>query len=158
MRGPPMPESTAAGAAALAPWAYLVLKDHVSLGGLTRPQLVQALALVWAALPQGGVHDERGINDRLKTVLQGAAIWLGTDHVELRRWLVDMGWLQRDGYGREYRITAAAALPEELQAAASPLQGVDVTAWVATRRAAKQAERDERRRAWQARQPPQGAA
>jgi hypothetical protein len=154
-----MPEAAAAaGDATLAPWAQLVLKDHVSLGGLTRPQLVQALALAWAALPAGGTHDERGINVQLKAVLQGAAVWMGTDHVELRRWLVDMGWLQRDGYGREYRVTPFAGLAPELAAAAAPLQGTDVGAWVAQRRGARQAERAARRRAWEARQPPQGPA
>jgi hypothetical protein len=123
-----MPEAAAAaGDATLAPWAQLVLKDHVSLGGLTRPQLVQALALAWAALPAGGTHDERGINVQLKAVLQGAAVWMGTDHVELA-------------------------------AAAAPLQGTDVGAWVAQRRGARQAERAARRRAWEARQPPQGPA
>jgi Uncharacterized protein conserved in bacteria (DUF2087) len=137
---------------ALAPWAHLVLKDHVSLGGLTRAQLVQALALVWAALPQGGIHDEPGINGQLKRVLAGAAAFLGTDHVELRRWLVDMGWLQRDGYGREYRVAAAPVLSAELQAAAAPLAGLDVTGWVHERRSARQAEREQRRREWQSRQ------
>lgn len=150
-----MPEAAAAPGAPLGPWAALVLKDHVSLGGLTQPQLVKALALVWAALPTGGVHTEPGINEHLKQVLQGPAVWMGTDHVELRRWLVDMGWLQRDGYGRQYRATPAAALAPDLQAAAAPLHGLDVTAWVAARRAAKQAERDARRRAWASRPPEQ---
>jgi Uncharacterized protein conserved in bacteria (DUF2087) len=143
------PQTTEARTAA---WARLVQKDHVALGGLTRPELQQALALAWAALPQGLVCTEPQINDHLKRVLQGAAACLGTDHVELRRWLVDAGWLQRDGYGREYRVPAWQALQPDLQAVAEPLRGLDVSAWVAGQRQARQAAREARRREWQARQ------
>ena len=50
--------------------------------------------------------DEPGVNVHLKQALQGAARCLDTDHVELRRWLCDAGWLQRDGWGRAYQRAA----------------------------------------------------
>jgi hypothetical protein len=134
------------------PWTALVVKDGVALGGLTRPELLAALALAWAALPADRTFTERQINEQLKAVLAGPALCLGTDHVELRRWLVDAGWLQRDGYGREYRVPAWASLAAELQALAAPLRGMDVTQWVATQRQARLDARAARRREWQARQ------
>lgn len=142
----------AAGTPDLQPWTQLAVKDGVALGGLTRPELLAALALVWAALPAGQACTEREINEQLKAALAGPALCLGTDHVELRRWLVDAGWLQRDGYGREYRVPAWPALSEDLQALAAPLKGVDVAAWVAAQRQARVAAREARRREWQARQ------
>jgi 2'-5' RNA ligase len=138
--------------AALDAWAQLVVKDHVALGGLSRAELERALALAWAALPQDESCSEPQINEHLKSVLQGVGACFATDHVELRRWLVDAGWLQRDGYGREYRVRPWATLPAALQAVAEPLRHVDVSHWVAAQRQAKQAARDARRRDWQARQ------
>jgi hypothetical protein len=137
---------------ALDAWAPLVVKDHVALGGLSRAELERALALAWAALPQDKPCSEPQINEHLKSVLQGVGACFATDHVELRRWLVDAGWLRRDGYGREYRVPPWAALPAELQAVAAPLRDVDVTQWVATERKARLAAREARRREWQARQ------
>lgn len=141
-------------ASPLRPWAQLVLKDGVALGGLSRPELLAALALVWAALPAELACGERAINEQLKAVLAGPALCLGTDHVELRRWLVDAGWLQRDAYGREYRVPSWAGLAADLQELAAPLRGVDVAAWVAAQRQARLDAREARRREWQARQTP----
>jgi hypothetical protein len=138
--------------ASLALWAALVRKDGVGLGVLPLAQQRHALALVWSVLPQGLVLSEPQVNQRLKAALAGAAVCLDTDHVELRRWLVDAGWLQRDGFGREYRAQGWDQLAPELQATAAPLRGLDTTAWVAEQRAAVLAEREARRVSWQAKQ------
>ncbi len=132
---------------ALTPFAQLVRKDGVALGGLPRAQLLRALALVWSMLPPGCVMNESQVNQRLLAVL--AAGWLNTDHAELRRWLVDAGWLQRDGFCREYRRLWQPQLTPELQAAAAPLAGIaDTAAWVAAQRQAQQAERQARHQRW----------
>jgi hypothetical protein len=68
--------------------AQLVVKHRVGLGGLPPAQKACALGLVWAGLPPAAVN-EAGINEVLKAQLAGAASFLDTDHVELRRWLVD---------------------------------------------------------------------
>lgn len=135
--------------------AKLVVKDGVSLGGLSLAEQALALAVAHAALPADTVLHEREVNVALKAALAGPARWLDTDHVELRRWLVDAGWLQRDGFGREYRAVAHAALRAELQPLARTLATLgDLTRWVANERARKQAERAERHARWleQARQ------
>lgn len=143
--------ATSLSDAPLAPWAALVRKDGVGLGVLPLAQQRCALALVWSVLPQGAVLSEPQVNRCLVAALADAAMCLATDHVELRRRLVDAGWLQRDGFGREYRALPWEQLTPELQAASAPLRGLDTGAWVAAQRAAALAEREARRAAWQAR-------
>ena len=138
----------------LATLPALVVKDGVMLGGLTEPQRALALGFVWSGLPRTGL-DERGVNERLKAQLAGAARCIDTDHVELRRWLCDTGWLARDGYGRAYQRVAVAALPPacaELGAALeSVFDGGDTAAFAEAQRQARAAERQARRRAFEAR-------
>ena len=134
--------------------ARLAVKDAVGLGGLSPGDLTLALATCWQALPPGLVCTEPEINRHLKAALTGAAAWLDTDHVELRRWLVDLGWLQRDGYGREYRRVEAGALRTGQRELADTLATVEVGAWVSGQRAAHQEARNARRRNWPAAQGP----
>jgi len=130
--------------------AALVVKDGVALGGLGDTTRLAALGFVWAGLPRG-VLTERQVNAALAAQLCGAARFLATDHVELRRWLCDTGWLHRDGFGREYRCVAPAALPERLQTLGVALEAafVDGTtaAYTDMHRTARAAEREARRRA-----------
>jgi hypothetical protein len=140
--------------AELQPLASLVLKSGVAIGGLSDAQRQLALALVWAGLPATPMS-ERDVNDALRQHLAGAAAFLATDHVELRRWLVDAGWVVRDGYGREYRRVDAAALAPAMHALGAAFAGIDTEAVCAAARAAHAAERAARRRAWSER--PAGA-
>lgn len=133
----------------------LVTKQHVTLGGLSEAERRCALALAWASVPRPGVLSEREVNEALRACLGTSGAFLGTDHVELRRWLVDMGWLARDGFGREYRAVAAADAPAA--ALALRLSGLDLPAWVAGHLALHEARRAERRSAWLIRQGRQQA-
>jgi hypothetical protein len=130
--------------------ARLVVKEGVTLGNLGESDRSLALAWVWAGLPADAVLDEPGVNARLEQALQGAARCLNTDHVELRRWLVDGGWLCRDGYGRSYQRVAAAALPEHQMALGMALDGVDTVACVERLLLERGAARQARHAAWQA--------
>lgn len=130
--------------------AALVVKDGVALGGLPEAQRQLALALAWAGLPDSPLA-EPGVNDRLKALLGDALRCLGTDHVELRRWLVDAGWLARDGYGRRYQRVAVDALPPDRALPAAAVAGIDPVAFVAACRAERAAAREARRQAWVAR-------
>ena len=131
----------------LQPLAALFVKEGVSIGGLSDAQRRLVLGLVWAGLPDAPMS-ERDVNEALKARLAGAANFLDTDHVELRRWLVDAGWLVRDGFGREYQRVAAAALSSTLQPLATAFEGVDTDTIAAATRATHSAERDARQRAW----------
>lgn len=138
--------------------ATLVVKDHVSLGGLASAEMALALAAAHATLPAAVPLSEREVNEALKAALAGAVCWLGTDHVELRRWLVDAGWLTRDGFGREYRALPHAALPAEQQALARALATVDIGRWVAGERGREAQVRAERKARWLAAQAGAGTA
>jgi Uncharacterized protein conserved in bacteria (DUF2087) len=147
---PPYPERLAEAAA-------MVIKQHVGLGTVPERSRDLALALVWAGLPDG-VMDEKGINGALRAVLEdGVGAFLATDHVELRRWLADAGWLQRDGWGRAYERVAFGAFEAERRAWVEPLLALDVNAWARGLRQQHAAERERRRARWERGQP-QGAA
>lgn len=128
----------------------LLVKERVAIGGLPDPQRRLALAFVWAGLPPGPLT-ERAVNDALRAQLAGPAGFLDTDHVELRRWLVDAGWLHRDGYGREYRRVPVAELPDAAREAGAALDGLETTAFAAACRAEHEAARAARRRAFESR-------
>ena len=128
--------------------AQLVVKQGVSLGGMTDDERRAALSLAWASLPWSTMR-EPDVNLALKAALVGAAQCLGTDHVELRRWLVDAGWLQRDSYGREYRRLAPGAVYVDNQPWAAVWASLDAAAWVGEQRAQHAADRAQRRRRWQ---------
>lgn len=135
--------------ARLGPW---VVKQGVSLGGLGPDDRGLLFALVWAGLPEGPLTEPQ-VNAVLRAQLEGAAACLATDHVELRRWLVDAGWLHRDSFCREYRRSRLEQIGDEAQrAAAADLQSLDVGAWVEQQRAVRDAQRQSRRAAWQSAQ------
>ncbi len=70
-------------------------------------------------------YSEAEVNAVLKAWLAGAGAMLATDHVELRRWLVDCGLVVRDGFGRRYvRVPA----PVAFAAAVAELAGADLAA------------------------------
>jgi hypothetical protein len=133
--------------------ARLAVKRGVAIGGLSPAEQALALGLAWAGLPRETVLSEPQVNLALKARLAAACACLGTDHVELRRWLVDAGWLQRDTWGREYRRLPAPAVAPQWRELAAVLDGLDSDAWVAALRSEQQARRDARRRAWEAATP-----
>ncbi len=139
----------------LAELATWVVKDGVGLGGLSFAERDLALAVAWAGLPTG-LLSEKAVNAALQLQLAGAAHFLATDHVELRRWLVDAGWLRRDGYGREYHRVPAQDLAAEARVAADALSNLDVAAWVTGARLHHATRRDQRRQAWQTTQAHKG--
>ena len=121
----------------------LAVKTGVSLGLL--PAADRDAVLAWAAIhvPAASGLDERGVNAVLQAFLGGAGSMLRTDHVELRRWLVDTGWLERDGFGRAYRLAAAA--PERASALLGDISAERLDARIAAARAAEATERRLRR-------------
>jgi hypothetical protein len=142
-RLPPLPP-------ALQPLPALVVKDGVGLGRLSPELRALALAVVWAGLPDGPMA-EAEVNVALKAALNNAASFLDTDHVELRRWLVDSGWLQRDGFGREYRRSACTAVPPQAREVAQAARGLDMADCVRGWRMAEAQRRLERLQAFVAR-------
>lgn len=134
--------------AQLAQLSQLVVKDRVSLGCLGDEPRRAALSLAWACLPDQPLNEPQ-VNAALKQALATAAKCLGTDHVELRRWLVDAGWLARDSFGRQYQRLSAEQVYPANRDWALLWQGRDVAAWVAQQREARAEQRSQRRQAWQ---------
>jgi len=126
--------------------ATLVVKNGVALGLLGAADRALVLALAASAFEPGRAYREAEVNRTLSDWLEGAGAMLRTDHVELRRWLVDTGFIARDGFGRAYargavETTRAAGLLGSLSAG-------ELDAAVAAGRAAKAAQRDAQRRAY----------
>ena len=128
--------------------AALVCKRGVGLGGLTQRQRELALAVAAHALPPGASASEAEVNLALKQALLAEARFLDVDHVELRRWLVDTGWWQRDGFGRAYRRTADVELAPGLRVIGRALAGLDLPAWIGERLTEHRTLREARRTAW----------
>jgi hypothetical protein len=71
---------------------------------------------------------------------------LGTDHAELRRWLVDFHLLDRDGYGRAYTAGTPTA---DFADIARQLEGVDLLALARDAREGDATRRAQRKERWQ---------
>jgi tRNA(adenine34) deaminase len=111
------------------------------------------LELVFASatlfFPGDKLLDERGANTVLRQFLATAGAMLDTDHVELRRWLVDTGFVRRSDFGSDYR---RGTLPAWLDAAAGGLGPRELADAVERAREARDAQREAKRQAWLARQ------
>ncbi len=132
--------------------SQLALRSGVHLSSLQQKdgrdlELVFASASLW--FPADRLLDERGANDVLKDFLATGGAMLATDHVELRRWLVDTGFIGRSDYGTDYR---RGALPAWLAGAATALDAGQIGRAVSDARAARETQRAARRQAWLASQ------
>src|SRR5215470_14593796 len=102
----------------------LATRQGLHLGSLREREpkdLELLLASAALFLPTGQLLTEKEANALLKEFLATTGSMLDTDHVELRRWLADLGFLYRSDYGTDYRrgnfpawmIDAAAELGPE---------------------------------------------
>jgi tRNA(adenine34) deaminase len=132
--------------------ARMSLRNGVLLSSL-RERSVADFELVLASaalhLPEDQGLDERAANERLKRFLAGPGSFVDTDHVELRRWLADLGYLRRSDRGTDYR---RGDLPAWLEAAAPQLDLGQLEAAVSEARAADAQKRAARKAAWLAQQ------
>jgi len=126
--------------------AALVVKDGVSLGLLAAGDRALVLALAASAIEPGRAHREADVNRVLESWLAGPGALLRTDHVELRRWLVDAGFVSRDGFGRAYVRGEAEAARATALLGEGPAAALEDA--VLTQRAAQAAERASRRQAY----------
>ena len=135
----------------LATWRRLCVRNALSLGGLQTGRqhdfgvVVAAAALEFDA---GVTYTEAEVNDRLRAWLADSGAMLETDHVELRRLLVDTRLLDRDGYGRAY---VRAPVPPAFSAALDALAGWDLGVVARNERDADARRRAERKSAWKRR-------
>jgi len=132
--------------------AQLAVRNGVHLSSLMQKE-GRDLELIFASaalfFPADRLLDERGANELLKRFLAGAGAMLATDHVELRRWMVDTGFIRRSDFGTDYR---RGAVPEWLSQASADLDAERVEASAIAAREARDAQREARRQAWLASQ------
>ena len=131
--------------------AQLALRDGLLLSTLRERDLRDfELMLASAALflPAGERLDERDANACLQRFLDTAGCMLDTDHVELRRWLADFGFVHRSDYGTDYR---RGLIPGWLTAAADELDAGRLAQAATGARDARARERAARKAAWIAR-------
>jgi tRNA(adenine34) deaminase len=132
--------------------SQLAVRNGVHLSSLQQKdgrdlELIFASAALY--FPPEQLLDERGANDILKRFLATAGTMLETDHVELRRWLVDTGFVRRSDFGTDYR---RGALPAWLSEAAAQLDADQIGRAVSGARSARDEQREARRQAWLASQ------
>ena len=132
--------------------SQLALRQGVHLSTLQQKaggDLELLFASAALAFPSGALFTEKEANEILKRFLGGAGVMVATDYVELRRWMVDAGFLQRSEYGTDYR---RGALPDWLSDAAQQLDFERIADAVAQARIANESQREARRQAWLASQ------
>jgi tRNA(adenine34) deaminase len=132
--------------------AQLALRHGVHLSTLQQKDgsdLELFFAGAALAFPPNQSLSEPDANEILKRFLATAGVMVSTDHVELRRWMVDTGFLQRSDFGTDYR---RGVIPEWLADAAGALDFERIASTVAQARSADQTQRENRRRAWLASQ------
>jgi|SRR5450755_384235 len=126
----------------------LVLKSGLHLGLLSEADRALILALAACAIEPGRSLREDEINRRLSDWLADVGTMVQTDHVELRRWLVDAGYVVRDAWGHAY--VRGAAQVEKSRQVLGTADGQALASAVRSARVAAQASRVARRRAFEA--------
>lgn len=131
--------------------AELSRREGLAIGtllGAARGDLDLLLASAALHLPVGEGLSEREASQRLREFLSGTGAMLDTDHAELRRWLVDLGFVARSDRGDDYR---RGDLPLWLQDAARELDAGALSDAVEAARIAYAEEKRRRKEAWLAR-------
>lgn len=136
----------------LARMQQLALRQGVHLSTLQQKgggDLELVFASATLAFPLDQLLNESDANEILKRFLATAGVMVATDHVELRRWMVDTGFLRRSDFGTDYR---RGALPIWLADSAQMLDAARIAQAVADARRANESGREQRRQAWLASQ------
>ena len=94
----------------------------------------------------GREYTEREVNEGIGNWLSSVGAMLDVDHVELRRWLVDLSILSRDAYGRAYRL---APVPTHLVKLDAEFAQLDFAREFADANARESQKRAARKAAWQ---------
>lgn len=94
----------------------------------------------------GRNYTEREVNDVLKGWLNTTGGMLDVDHVELRRWLIDLAVLTRDLYGQSYSLNV---VPQRLQELDARTKDIDFAREFIDASDAESQKRAARKAAWQ---------
>jgi hypothetical protein len=95
----------------------------------------------------GTTYTERGVNELLKEWLAGAGAMVETDHVHVRRWLVDLQVLTRTSDCAEYRLHPDAQRRTDI-VREPDVARLDPDAIVTAARREQREAREQRKTAW----------
>lgn len=124
----------------------LATRRGVLLSSLTQGRdLELILATAALHLPNQQLLTEAQANDALRDFLGHIGAFVETDHVELRRWLADTGFIARNDRGSDYR---RGHFPDWLAAAAEAIDIPELTAAVADSVSHRARVREARKQAW----------
>ena len=127
----------------------LVLKSGLHLGALSDIDRLLVLALASCAIGPGRSLREYEVNQHLLDWLADVGQMLHTDHVELRRWLVDSGLVARDDWGHAYLRRPAQV--DQTRQILGTTDALGLASAVRSARVAAQSVRLARRRAFESR-------
>lgn len=119
-----------------------------SLASGRRPDFIVVTAAATLVFASGRDYSEREVNALLGEWLAGPGAMLASDHVELRRTLVDCRLLRRDGYGRRY---GRGGVPHAWEAPLAALADIDLAAEASAARTAEAQRRAQRKAQWEQR-------
>ena len=91
-------------------------------------------------------YTEREVNELVSIWLVSVGAMLEIDHVELRRWLIDLSILSRDVYGHAYSV---APVPPHLLGLEGEIAQIDFVLEFTDANARESHKRAERKAAWQ---------
>ncbi len=91
-------------------------------------------------------YTEREVNELVSHWLESVGAMLEIDHVELRRWLVDLAMLSRDVYGHAYSVAPVSPRLLKLE---SEIAHIDFSLEFADANAQESQKRAARKAAWQ---------
>lgn len=144
----PAATATITAAAWLDRVGELAARQGLHLGSLREREprdLELLLASAALFLPPGQLLTEKEANAHLEDFLATTGAMLDTDHVELRRWLADLGFLHRSDFGTDYR---RGHFPAWMARAAAELDARQLRSTAAEARDARAASRAARKQAW----------
>jgi hypothetical protein len=110
--------------------------------GLPRRQrdrhvLLKAVVL---SIGQGRKLSEKVLNDSLRSWLNAVGAHVSMDHVSLRRYLIDGGYIARDRAGREYTVLPSDMTPGVFEPAVDVVDPIEVVRAASRTRAERRAE------------------
>ncbi len=91
-------------------------------------------------------YTEREVDEQVSIWLTSVGAMLEIDHVELRRWLIDLSILSRDVYGHAYSV---ASVPRHLLSLEGEIAQIDFALEFSDANARESKRRAERKAVWQ---------
>lgn len=97
------------------------------LAGIPKDELDQHILLksVTLLIGTGGKYTEQQISEKLELWLSDVCVIKNFDRVNLRRWMIDAGYLTRNSNGTDYQVAQPAPRPELFEPAIDQINVIE---------------------------------